>query len=117
VPTKPIKVWTVERREFARTKNELDRKNPTQVRYSRIAELIEYGDNKSTLTSRCSGFVMDTEDVYFILIDRESPEAVGIILTHELRHIKNDYKHMNEIDEEKLFLNVMNKGLKSCGRN
>jgi len=96
LPAKPIKVITLERREYLRFMNRYMKLtnlykelHPEKAAWIDFADLLEYGGPQDNLDSRCMGICFNFDSEYAILIDRESPDGFRKILKHELAHIKN----------------------------
>lgn len=96
LPTKPIKVFTLKRREYARLMNQYVRLinqytklHPEEVGWIDFADVLEYGAPQDNLNSRIMGICFNFGSEYTIFIDREAPDSFRSILKHELSHIKN----------------------------
>jgi hypothetical protein len=89
-PTKPIKVFTLERREYLRLLNQYKAVRPEEAGLIDFGDVLEYGEPQNTLNSRCCGVCFNFDSEYAIFIDRESPDSFRYILKHELSHIKNE---------------------------
>ena len=90
LPAKPIKVITLERREYLRLVNQYNALHPEEAGWRDFAEILEYGKPQDNLNSRCMGICFDFGSEYLIFIDREAPDSFRLILKHELSHIKNN---------------------------
>ena len=90
LPTKPIKVFTLERREYLRLLNQYNALCPVEPGWIDFADVMEYGEPQDTLNSRSYGVCFNFSTEYSIFIDREAPESFRSILKHELAHIKNE---------------------------
>ena len=89
LPTKPIKVFTLERREYLRLLNQYKALCPEEAGWTDFADVLEYGEPQNPLNSRSYGVCFNFDSEYTIFIDREAPDSFRSILKHELSHIKN----------------------------
>lgn len=90
LPAKPIKVFTLERREYVRLLNQYNALCPVEPGWIDFADVMEYGEPQDTLNSRSYGVCFNFNAEYTIFIDREAPDSFRLILKHELSHIKNN---------------------------
>lgn len=88
-PSKPIKVFTLERREYQRLLNQYMALYPEEPGWIDFADFMEYGEPQDTLKSRSMGICFNFNAKYTIFIDREAPDSFRSIIKHELAHIKN----------------------------
>jgi hypothetical protein len=89
LPAKPIKVFTLERREYVRLVNQYNALHPEEAGWRDFSDFLEYGGQQNLLNSRSCGVCFNFDSEYTIFIDRQSPDSFRSILKHELAHIKN----------------------------